>query len=167
MQWLIDQGASEINFNKSLRDRARWSYITGENERHYHGSITTLLEEIQPSLEVECVLKYCRPVGLHMVKVAYLEEGDELPVEKVEEVISIEVVEEVPEEEVVPMDEQLTQTVDKESIDWEWIESLENNKQGKKDLAFYADKHFGIELKKNAKLENMIKRFKFALEEQS
>ena len=48
--------------------------------------------------------------------------------------------------------------------DWEWIDSLENDKEDKLKLDNYAEK-FSVKLNRNKKLSNMINDFKTALEE--
>ncbi|CAH9011893.1 conserved hypothetical protein [Vibrio phage 501E54-1] len=49
-------------------------------------------------------------------------------------------------------------------VDWEWIESLQDNKDSKLALDQYAEEKFDIKLKRNMKLPNMIAAFKEALE---
>lgn len=48
--------------------------------------------------------------------------------------------------------------------DWKWIDSLENNKDDKTSFKNYAQEEFGIELKGNVKLENLVTKFKEELE---
>lgn len=47
-------------------------------------------------------------------------------------------------------------------VDWDWINSLKSTQQSKKDLDRYATK-FGIELKANKKISDMIEDFKVGL----
>lgn len=51
---------------------------------------------------------------------------------------------------------------DTKEVDWEWVESLENNKEDKLKLDEYAET-FGVKLSRVKKLENMIIDFKEAL----
>ena len=46
------------------------------------------------------------------------------------------------------------------SPDWEWIDSLANNKEDKEALDVYALKEFNISLNKSKTIANMIKSFK-------
>mgnify|MGYP003366274198 CR=1 FL=1 len=48
-------------------------------------------------------------------------------------------------------------------VDWEWVESLENNKEDKLKLDEYSET-FGVKLSRVKKLENMIIDFKEALD---
>lgn len=48
--------------------------------------------------------------------------------------------------------------------DWEWIESLDNNKEDKLALDHYAESKFSIKLSRTMKISNMIKAFKEELE---
>ena len=53
---------------------------------------------------------------------------------------------------------------DVKEVDWEWVESLENNKEDKLKLDEYAET-FGVKLSRVKKLENMIIDFKEAIGE--
>lgn len=70
----------------------------------------------------------------------------------------------LPEEQEVTSDKEVvaTEVADVDSlpeIDWEWVDSLSNNKYGKKDLEDYA-KPYEIDLKKNMSINNMRKAFR-------
>lgn len=54
---------------------------------------------------------------------------------------------------------------EKVSPDWGWINCLNSNREDKERFDKYASDKFGIELKRNKSLENMIKDFKDALED--
>lgn len=47
-------------------------------------------------------------------------------------------------------------------VDWVWVEALENTKESKLELDKYAEK-FGVNLKGNRSLKNMIRDFKSAI----
>lgn len=71
------------------------------------------------------------------------------------------VVEELKEEEEEVLEIEPTKV---KSVDWEWIESLGNTKEGKLALDEYASE-FGASLNRVKKIENMIADFKDFLEE--
>mgnify|MGYP006883084290 CR=1 FL=1 len=49
------------------------------------------------------------------------------------------------------------------TVDWDWVESLEDNKEDKLLLDKYAEDNTGVKLKRNLKIKNMIRDFKKAL----
>lgn len=52
------------------------------------------------------------------------------------------------------------EVADKKEPDWEWIENLPDNKEGKLNLDQYVEKEFGIKLKRNMTMKNMLLTFK-------
>ena len=60
--------------------------------------------------------------------------------------------------------EDLVETKESEfTVDWDWVESLEDNKEDKLLLDKYAEDNTGVKLKRNMKIKNMIRDFKKAL----
>ncbi len=81
----------------------------------------------------------------------------------VQEVVHVpEVLDEVVEE-VVESTEDVKE--DSVEVEWDWINSLVDNKDSKLQLDQYAENTFGIKLKRNMKLENMISIFKEKVKE--
>jgi len=163
VKWLSDKGLDGLDINKSLQDRSRWS-INVDGERIYCPKLKDLAEAINSKLSVNIDPTKSRPLSINATKIVYYK-GD-IPLEEEtlqEEIISTEVQEE--EKVEIPSEELSLEKISKEEVNWEWIEALPDSQQGKKDLAFYADKHFGIHLKKNVKMSSMIGRFKAALEQ--
>lgn len=81
----------------------------------------------------------------------------------------VEQEEEVSESDSTPKEEETVVDVSEyvskgsvKSVDWEWVESLENNKEDKLALDEYAQE-FNVELSRRKTLENMIIDFKEAL----
>ena len=59
---------------------------------------------------------------------------------------------------VEPLSEDVP--VEKKKVDWGWIESLGDDKDSKLSLDVYAEEEFGIKLKRNMKMKNMLAVFK-------
>ncbi len=76
-----------------------------------------------------------------------------------------EVSEEVVEEVVESIEEVKEASEDSVEVEWDWINSLVDNKDSKLQLDQYAENTFGIKLKRNMKLENMISIFKEKVKE--
>lgn len=80
----------------------------------------------------------------------------------VEEALPVEEVA-VKEEAVAEEVEESTEVQESEVVDWEYVATLENTKEGKLELDKYAEK-FDVALKRNKTIENMIIDFKKALD---
>ncbi len=96
----------------------------------------------------------------------FVQTGQSELAESLSEVIKRDIPEEV--EEVVETEALISlEAVDEPKVkepDWKWIESLEDTKENRKLLDDYAEKEFGIKLRKNMLVANMTKKFKEALE---
>ncbi len=167
VKWLEQHGLKGIDVNKSLQDRSRWS-INVDGERIYCPKLKTLAESINDKLDVNIDPTKSKPLSINTTKLVYYK--DDVPVE----VISVEVtsVENTIEDALLeddPLESQdttskVTNQDESFECDWEWINTLEDDAQGKKDLAHYADKHFELKLKRTASLDNMKKRLKYVSE---
>ena len=107
--------------------------------------------------------------GQTYFNIAILEEGETYGVqEQKEETISKteeEKVEDIPVSEPVSAIETIVVEASGDvTPDWEWIESLDNNKEDKLALDQYAESKFSIKLSRTMKISNMIKAFKEELE---
>lgn len=163
VQWLEKHGLKELDLNKSLQDRSRWS-INLSGERIYCGKLKELAEAVNGKLDVTIDASKSRPVSLNTTKLVYYKE--ELPVEeeKPEELLEEKEIlpEEKEDEEVITSQEDApSETVE---CDWEYINSLEDTPEGKKALAEYAEKHFDTKIKRNSSLDNMKKSLKRVVE---
>ncbi len=107
--------------------------------------------------------------GQTYFNIAILEEGKTRAVqEQKEETVSKteeEKVEDIPvSEPVADIETIVVEDSGDATPDWEWIESLDNNKEDKLALDQYAESKFSVKLSRTMKISNMIKAFKEELE---
>jgi hypothetical protein len=162
VKWLEQHGLKGLDVNKSLRDRSRWS-INVDGERIYCPKLKTLAESINDRLDVNIDPTKSKPLSINTTKLVYYK--DDVPVEATStEVASVEntIEDDLPESQDTTY--KVTNQEESFECDWEWINTLEDDAQGKKDLAHYADKHFDLKLKRTASLDNMKKRLKYVSE---
>lgn len=108
----------------------------------------------------EDMLHKLSELGCNVVNASYVK--PEWFVRK-ESLKSPEVIEVSPE--VIPEDvlEKVEETSAPLSVDWGWVDSLSDTRENKKALDEYAAT-FDVSLRRNMKLENMIKAFKEAMD---
>lgn len=166
----VHQFLPKLNVRESV-SRSRYSF-------KYDGKVigcANLVAELSlmnKYLEEELfLLRISRSVGKLRYKI-FVDENVEtkllsdLPTVEVVENVKTHKEEEIPVQEVKEEKELADPTkvevgvVDKKEPDWEWVENLPDNKEGKLNLDQYVEKEFGIKLKRNMTMKNMLLTFK-------
>jgi hypothetical protein len=141
---------------------SRFSFYTIDGVTHKHGNFNKMLSTLNTLIGEEYFdTKKSVAKGSYTYLLYTREEGDvvvEEPKQPSKELVE-PVIEEV---EVASSSEQIPE-LDKEEIDWPRLEALKNTKSDKAELAEYATK-YGVSLKRNKTIDNMLSDFKEALE---
>ena len=151
---------------KESISKGRFTFVYDGNIKPYRnfyqflGELNVLIEKelfLIPNSRITSRTRY--KVFVDEVVETTLLSGEDTLVEEVKEPVKkLEETKEVELEEVAVGSEEAEFTVD-----WDWVESLEDNKEDKLLLDKYAEDNTGVKLKRNMKIKNMIRDFKKAL----
>ena len=81
---------------------------------------------------------------------------------KVEQPVKVkpEVIQPAPIVSLEPSSTETPSNVIEDTVDWSWINSLQNTKKDKEELDMYAERDLGIKLNRRNSIDNMIKDLK-------
>lgn len=147
-----------FDVNKSI-PCSRYTFFTEDGTCYKTGNFANMLSTLNDlaGQKVFCT-KRSKAIGAFTYKL-YLSEDEviEPATEIKEEAIVQESVDDDCSEVFIPL-------ISLEDIDWDRINSLKGVAEDKDFLDTYAEENFGIKLKKNKKIENMLADFKAGLE---
>ncbi|BAV80916.1 hypothetical protein [Vibrio phage RYC] len=143
----------DVEKSKS-RIRSRFSLVFGE-EVIYSGTVSEMVSNLNKVAGKDIFVKRAYLKGKSGYVIFLNEDPKELVVED-----AVQEQEEKSEVEKTEIDKEV---VAPDAVDWEWVEGLGNTKEDKLALDQYAEK-FDVKLSRTMKIENMVAKFKEALE---
>lgn len=178
----IDGLSDNLDFTMTMNYKHHFSFQTKSGEYLIATQLPEFIENLNKSFDLGLDPSACSRVGQRgymmykqgekeaEVKPAPVVVPDvevvQEPVQEESELVVPELVEEeVSSEEVIVEDlVSLEAPEESVSVNWEWVDGLVDTKEDKSQLKTYAKETFGITLKGNLKLENLVEKFKEGIE---
>jgi hypothetical protein len=156
-----------LDLNTSMNMQSH-HFALQDGEAVFTHSYYNMLEVMNERFGTKFIPEMSSFIGATHFTLAFAEDGD---VVAEPEVVQPEVVQNADVQEEAPLisldveDEEVTEEESTEKQpDWDWINSLGDDSDSKKELDAYAEEEFSIKLSRRKTMENMLIDFKAALE---